>query len=217
MGQPVALLIFERFDAFDRAQLVLRDGTFVKSGEETGPVALPNYGAFRFTRVAGTTPEAADVYSSIQAGWVTPGRIQNTALPVWEPFAKETQASYGKAANYGEQIRAELAAKNPALLVLDRTFETQSVDPMFLEPESGLGWYDREGDELELVLGVQSPYEATESIAFLLGQARPPFKPSRINTQFTYIGGGFGGRHHTPFVLYAPLAAVFFPGPPGRR
>ena len=216
MGQPVALLIFEQFDAFDRARLVLRDGTFVKSGEETGPVVVPNYGAFRFTRVAGATPEAADVYSSIQAGWVTPGRIQNTALPVWEPFAKETQASYGKAATYGEQIRAELAAKNPALLVLDRTFETQSVDPMFLEPESGLGWYDRDGDELELVLGVQSPYEATESIAFLLGQARPPFKPSRINTQFTYIGGGFGGRDHTPFVLYVALAAMFFPGRPVR-
>ena len=211
MGQPVALLIFERFDAFDRARLVLRDGTFVKSGEETGPVVVPNYGAFRFTRVAGATPEAADIYSSIQAGWVTPGRIQNTALPVWEPFAKETQASYAKAATYGEQIRAELAAKNPALLVLDRTFETQSVDPMFLEPESGLGWYDRDGDELELVLGVQSPYEATESIAFLLGQARPPFKPSRINTQFTYIGGGFGGHDHTPFVLYVALAAMFFP------
>jgi CO/xanthine dehydrogenase Mo-binding subunit len=87
---------------------------------------------------------------------------------------------------------------------------------MFLEPESGLGWYDRDGDELELVLGVQSPYEATESIAFLLGQARPPFKPTRINTQFTYIGGGFGGRDHTPFVLYVALAAMFFPGRPVR-
>jgi CO/xanthine dehydrogenase Mo-binding subunit len=41
--------------------------------------------------------------------------------------------------------------------VLDRTFETQSVDPMFLEPESGLGWYNGNGDKLELVLGVQSP------------------------------------------------------------
>jgi CO/xanthine dehydrogenase Mo-binding subunit len=216
MGQPVALLIFEQFDALDQARLALRDGTFVKFGEETGPVVVPNYGAFRFTRVAGATPEAPDIYSPIQAGWVTPGRIQNTALPVWAPFAKETQPSYAKAATHGEQIRAELAAKNPALLVLDRTFETQSVDPMFLEPESGLGWYNRKGDKLELVLGVQSPYEATESIAFLLGKARPPFKPSRINTQFTYVGGGFGGRDHTPFVLYVALAAMFFPDRPVR-
>jgi hypothetical protein len=49
MGQPVALLIFEQFNAFDRARLVLRDGTFVKSGEETGPVVVPNYGLRRRT------------------------------------------------------------------------------------------------------------------------------------------------------------------------
>lgn len=216
MGQPVALLIFEQFDAFDRARLVLRDGTFVKFGEETGPVSLPNYAAFRFTRVAGPTPDSPDVYSPILAGWVTPGRIQDTTLPVWSSFAKETQTPYGKAARYGEQIRTELDANNPAWLVLDRTFETQSVDPMFLEPECGLGWYNNRDENLELVLGVQSPYEATESIAYLLGQARVPFKPARINTQFTYIGGGFGGRDHTSFVLYVALAAMFFPGRPVR-
>src|SRR6267142_197077 len=76
LGQPVVLLIFEEFDAFDRARLALRDGTFVKFGEETGAVVAPNYGAFRFTRVAGATPEAPDVYSPILAGWVSPGRIQ---------------------------------------------------------------------------------------------------------------------------------------------
>jgi hypothetical protein len=38
LGQPVALLIFEQFDAFDQARLALRDGTFVKFGEETGPI-----------------------------------------------------------------------------------------------------------------------------------------------------------------------------------
>src|SRR5580704_10533766 len=216
MGQPVALLIFEHFDAFDQARLKLRDGTFVKSGEETGPVVMPDYGAYRFTRVAGPTPESPDVYSPLQAGWVSPGRIQTTALPVWSSLAEETLAPYGTAAAYGEEIRASLDAKNPAMLVLDRNFETQSVDPMFLEPECGLGWYDRKDAKLELVLGVQSPYEATESIAFLLGNARAPFKPAHINTQFTYVGGGFGGRDHTPFVLYVALAAMFFPGKPVR-
>ncbi|MEN3378558.1 MAG: hypothetical protein V7604_3913 [Hyphomicrobiales bacterium] len=216
MGQPVALLIFETFDAFDRARLALRDGTFVTFGEETGPVELANYGAFRFTRVAGATPDVPDVYSPIQEGWVSPGKFQNTALPVWSPFAKETPAPYGKAAKHGEQIRAELAGKDSSLLVLDREFETQSVDPMFLEPESGLAWYNKKGDALELVLGVQSPYEAVDSIAHLLGTASAPFKPARINAQFTYVGGGFGGRDHTPFVLYVALAAMFLPGKPVR-
>src|ERR1700729_665474 len=68
LGQPVALLIFEEFDAFDQARLALRDGTFVKFGEETGPIRAPNYGAYRFTRVAGPTPDAPDVYSTFKDG-----------------------------------------------------------------------------------------------------------------------------------------------------
>ena len=211
MGQPVALLIFETFDAFDQARLLLRDGTFVKSGGETGPAVMPNYGAYRFTRIAGPSPDAPDVYSPLQAGWVSPGKFQNTDRPIWVPLPIPTGQAYVAAAVHGEKIRAELAANDPALFVLDREFETQSVDPMFLEPESGLAWYSKTGNKLELVLGVQSPYEAAESIAHMLGKARPPFKPSRINTQFTYVGGGFGGRDHTPFVLYVALAAMFFP------
>ena len=107
MGQPVALLIFETFDAFDQARLALRDGTFVKSGEETGPVTIADYGAYRFTRVAGATADAPDVYSPLLAGWVSPGRSQKSPLPVWSPAAKDTQAAYAKAAVYGEQIRSE--------------------------------------------------------------------------------------------------------------
>ena len=56
LGQPVALLIFEDFDTFDQARLALRDGTFLKFSEETGPVTMPNYGAFRFTRVGRPDP-----------------------------------------------------------------------------------------------------------------------------------------------------------------
>jgi CO/xanthine dehydrogenase Mo-binding subunit len=151
MGQPVALLLFEQFDAYDRARLALRDNTFVLFGEETGPVEMPNYGAFRFTRVAGATPEEPDVYSPILAGWVSPGRIQSSALPVWSSRGQGTDASYEKAAAYGDQIRAEITASESSTLVLDRTFDTQSVDPMFLEPECGLAWYGAKTKALELV------------------------------------------------------------------
>jgi CO/xanthine dehydrogenase Mo-binding subunit len=216
LGQPVALLLFETFDAFDRARLLLRDGTFVKFGEETGPLSGPNYGSFRFTRVAGSSPGQPDVYSPVQAGWVNPGHVQNSELPVWTPLAAQPGGTYEKAAKYGDAIRAELSAKNPALLVLDRKFETQSVDPMFLEPETGLAWFDAGLKNLELVLGVQSPKEAGEAVAFLLGDARPPFKPAHIKGQFAYVGGGFGGRDHTPFPLYVALAGMFMPGRPVR-
>src|SRR5204863_1439565 len=66
LGQPVALLIFETFDAFDRAQLELRSKNALKFGVETGPVAEPNYAAYRFTRVAGQTPDAPDIYAPIR-------------------------------------------------------------------------------------------------------------------------------------------------------
>jgi CO/xanthine dehydrogenase Mo-binding subunit len=216
LGQPVAILIFDTFDAFDQARLALRDQPYIKFGEETGPVVMPDYGAYRFTRVAGPTPEAPDVYSPLKDGWINPPHAQNTELPVWTPQGAVPGSAYEKGALYGQRIRSELAADNPAILMLDREFETQSIDPMFLEPEGGLGWYDGGTKKLELVIGVQSPYEAAESVAFLLGKAQAPFKPTHIACHFAYVGGGFGGRDHTPFPIYVALAGMFFPGRPVR-
>jgi len=214
LGQPVALLIFEDFDSFDQARLALRDAAVVKFGVETGPIKMPNYAQFRFTRVGGPTPDAPDVYSTVKHGRVSPTFFDSSGRPIWARFA--VGQAYAEAATYGEKIRAELAAANPALLVLDREFETQSVDPMALEPESGLGWYDAGRKKLELVVGVASPYEAAESIAYLLGEAQAPLKPAHINTNFSYCGGAFGGRDYTPFPLYVALAAMFFPNRPVR-
>src|SRR5215471_5874445 len=214
LGQPVALLIFEDFDAFDQARLALRDAAILKFGKETGPVKMPNYGQFRFTRVGGPTPDAPDVYSTVKNGRVSPGFFDSSGRPIWARLP--TGQAYDEAATYGEEIRAELAADNPALLVLDREFETQSVDPMALEPENGLALYDARRKKLELVVGVQSPYEAAESIAYLLGDAQAGLKPTHINTNFAYCGGAFGGRDQTPFPLYVALGAMFFPDRPVR-
>lgn len=216
LGQPVALLLFETFDLYDRARIALRDGDFLMFGAETGPVAVPNYAAFRFTRVAGATPDAPDVYSPIQEGWISPGFVESSGRPIWQPLSVAKGSEYARGATFGEAIRADLKKTDPAVLVLDRAFETQSVDPMFLEPECGLAWYDPARKDLEIVLGVQSPYEAAGALAYMLGEADPAFKPARIDAQFAYVGGGFGGRDHTPFPLYVALAALFFPGRPVR-
>ena len=216
LGQPVAMLIFEDFDTFDQARLALRDQAVLKFGAETGPVKMPNYGQFRFTRVGGPTPDAPDVYSPSKNGWVRPGFFENSGAPIWPRLPVPSGAAYAVAASHGEKIRAELDAKNPALLVLDREFETQSVDPMALEPESGLAWYDAGRKDLNLVIGVQSPSEITTAIAYLLGNAQAAFKPAHISTNCASCGGGFGGRDHTPFPLYVALAGMFFPNRPVR-
>ena len=189
----------------------------MKFGEETGPVVMPDYGAYRFTRVAGPTPEAPDVYSPVQAGWVSPANFESTERPIWTPLAIEAgrrlcQRRRPMASRSAPSLRRTIrrcwcstanSRRNPSI-------------PMFLEPECGLAWYDSGRKNLELVLGVQSPYEAAEALAYLLGKRARPFKPARINAQFAYMGGGFGGRDHTPFPLYVALAAMFFPGRPVR-
>src|SRR5580698_6488079 len=215
LGQPLVMLFFEQFDAFDQARLALRRPSCVSYGDETGPVAIAPYGSHRFVRVAGATPEAPDVYSPFLAGWTVPRSFANDEVPIWAP-ADQNGPTDAQASYYGEQIRAGLAADNPDLLVLDRKFETQSVDPMFLEPESGLGWYNAQAKTLELVLGMQSPYEAAEAIAYMLGDTRVAFKPAHIKTLFAYMGGGFGGRDHSIMPLYIALAGMFFPDRPVR-
>jgi CO/xanthine dehydrogenase Mo-binding subunit len=215
LGQPVGLLIFEDFDAFDQARLALRDARPVTFGRETGPRTSDPYASFRFVRVAGATPDAPDVYSPVQAGWVVPRRFRKSELPVWARGHRrgpaDEQASY-----HGARIRSDLASRHRDWLVLERRFETQSIDPMFLEPEAGLAWFDDARGMLELVVGVQSPQEAAESVATLLGEARRDVRPERIHTHFAYVGGGFGGRDHTVFPLYVALAGAFFPGRPVR-
>ena len=217
LGQPVALLLFDTFDAYDLARVAFRNGNLLTFGKETGPVAGANYGAFRFTRVAGPEPGSPDIYSPLQEGWISPGFVDSgSGRPIWRVLQDEKGPEYVKGAAYGEAIRAELETANPAILTLDRSFETQSVDPMFLEPETGLAWYDPATKNLDMVIGVQSPFEAAEAVAHLLGEAQAEYKPNSINTRFCYVGGGFGGRDHTPFPLYVALAALFFPGRPIR-
>src|SRR5205814_196132 len=99
LGQPVALLMFESFDAFDRAQLELRGKNALKFGVETGPVAEPNYAAYRFTRVAGPTPDVPDIYAPIQEGWISPGKFESTGRPIWRPLPIKEGAPYAKGAS----------------------------------------------------------------------------------------------------------------------
>ena len=211
LGQPVALLVFDTFDQYDQARIAFRGKPPYKFGRETGPVAVKPYGANRFSRVAGKDPNGPDVFSPLQAGWASPVQYKQVDVPVWARPRPRGDAN-ARATFHGEQIRAELAKADPAMLVLDRTFRTQSIDPVFLEPECGIAWYDTGKKNLEIVLGVQSPAEAAESLAHLLGHANGNMKPRSIDAQFAYVGGGFGGRDHTPMPLYVALAAMFHPG-----
>ena len=100
--------------------------------------------------------------------------------------------------------------------MLRRTFQTQSVDQVFLEPETGLAWYENGTRKLELVIGVQSPHQAAASVATLLSKNTPANAVHKIVAYCADVGGAFGGKDHTIYPLYVALAALFSPGRPVR-
>jgi CO/xanthine dehydrogenase Mo-binding subunit len=216
LGQPVALLIWNDFARFSLARQAIKSATGVlRFGRETGPVAGHPYAAARFVRVAGPSTNAEDVYSPMLAGWTFPVLYQKDDRPSWAvPSATGTDAQ--RASYYGDQIRGEIDARSPELFVLDRTFQTQSTDQVFLEPEAGLAWYNSSTRRLELVLGVQSPQEATASIAKLVSKNAAAQAVREIVAHCAHVGGAFGGKDHTIYPLYVALAGLFSPDHPVR-
>lgn len=215
LGQPVALLIYHDFARFVAArQIATANADLASYGDETPATTGGPYGANRFTRVAGNSRRGPDIFSPVKNGWVGPVRYQKANVPVWPPSASNGTAAE-QASFQGEAIRADLR-DGKAGRVFNQTFETQSTDPVFLEPESGLAWHDTDGNRLSLVLGVQSPEITLESLGGMLKDASAPFKVGEIDASFASLGGGFGGKDHTILPLYAAIAGLFANGRPVR-
>ena len=61
------------------------------------------------------------------------------------------------------------------------------------------------------------PSRLAKSLAYPPGRGQAATSGRTGSTpHFAYVGGGFGGRDHTPFPLYVALAAMFFPDRPVR-
>jgi CO/xanthine dehydrogenase Mo-binding subunit len=135
--------------------------------------------------------------------------------PEW-PSPDRGGSAGERAAYYGQQVRRILEDPDPDLLVIAQTFDTPSNDPAFLEPESGLAWYDASHRTLEVVLGTQSPKDSASSIADMVGATTSDLGMRDVIAHCASIGGGFGGRDHSIFPLYVALAGLFGEGMPVR-
>ncbi|MCR9085701.1 MAG: molybdopterin-dependent oxidoreductase [Rhodobacteraceae bacterium] len=215
LGQPLALLIYHDVSAFTQARaLLVASDALATYGEENGPVEGAPYGANRFTRIGGDSPRGPDVYSPVKDGWIGPVRYQKARAPVWaDPDEAGTAAQ--RASFEGEQIRADLKAGTSGR-VFTQSFQTQSIDQVFMEPESGLGWFDSGSKKLEMLLGVQSPEATMDALGGMLQTAADARKPASIDASFAFLGGGFGGKDHTIFPLYVAVAALYAEGKPVR-
>ncbi|GAB5378623.1 MAG: xanthine dehydrogenase family protein molybdopterin-binding subunit [Acuticoccus sp.] len=213
LGQPIALLIYRGVDRFLMARQLLRGArAAVVFGEETQAREGPPYGANRFTRIGGSDPRGPDVFSPARDGWVVPPRFrrgQHLAWPDADPDAAR------RAEEIGNEIRADLDGGRAGRL-FRQSFETQSTDHFFMEPESGLAWHDAANDRLSLVLGVQAPADTLEAVANMLPDAGASHAVRHLEGHFATLGGAFGGKDMPLLPNYVALAGLFAGGRPVR-
>lgn len=115
--------------------------------------------------------------------------------------------------NYRSKIEAYLQ-QNPDFIHQPFAIETQAMDPMFMEPESGLAYYDSASRSLSLVLGTQSPDGDVADAASMYSASDSPITVKEVILHSCYPGGGFGGRDSSPFSQLLALTAAFSDGMP---
>lgn len=201
-GQPAAILIFDSFRACWTASRLIQAEDVVRYGPaDPSQVRREVFGTVHYIRSAGA-PD--DVFSRVKDGWHDPDAV-GREVP-------EPQRSLNlRARRVRDDIRQVLRGHH--WRVFERTFSTQVIDPMFLEPEAGLAWWSAQARRLHLVIGSQSPDLDRTLVLEMLRDPQCPFRPALLEYTSCYPGGGFGGRDASPLCLYLALAAVYAEGP----
>lgn len=198
LGQPVALLFFDSGEAYLAAKPKLIDtAAYVTFGEAGAPAKRDPFGTSRFVRYGDASGK--EEFSFVKDGpWAPP----------WEP-ADPAGSPNAKASHYIQLIQKDLETKG--WKTLTGSYATQGVDPVFMEPECGLAWYDPKTKVLALTLSTQSPHDDGEAILHMFAKSSQ-IKVEQVVINCCYPGGGFGGRDSSDFPLYLALAAVAEPG-----
>ena len=194
LGQPAAILLFKTAQQYrDAARLLQFNKDVLRYGPEAPvpppkPFPTPTY----LTRYE-------EEFSQAKNGQSDP----NGSDPVDE-----------EARRYREKISQEMKSKGWKLF--SGTFGTQVVDPLFMEPETGLAWYDAPTETLRLLMGTQSTNgDAASALGVRSGQLffGSNFPVKTVQLYPCYPGGGFGGRDVSPFLSLLAVAAVYADGP----
>ncbi len=199
-GQPVAILIFKDWQQCRAAKRVLQ---FNKS--------VVQYGA------ATPVPRFATPYNPVNylTRYEAPGLAPFSQVQVGvesNPNAPDSpQQPYNTTAR---RLRGAIDAsmQNPAHRMIQGTYTTQVLDPMFMEPEAGLAWLNpAAGGTLHLVLGTQATNGDVSDITNMFANPKNPSTVSlkQVALYSCYPGGGFGGRDVSTFpALLAVTAAM---------
>lgn len=187
-GQPVALVSFQSTDHFLASKARLSElPSFIHFGQPDAPEKRDEYGNSLFVYYQGN--QLKPEFSYMQA----------------DREATGSKSLSARNSVYLQRISQDLEKAN--WLRLQANFQTQAVDPMFMEPENGLSWYDSASRTLSLTLGTQSPHEDAIAISHFFAHSTLP-KIERIEINCCFLGGGFGGKDSSDFPLHLAIAAL---------
>jgi len=212
LGHAVAILIYNDFARFRFAKdkLQFKDEV-IQYGPVTAPLERDPWGTFRFVRVGGATSDDDDVFSSLKNAPLFPSMMRKHQ-PVW-PDGVE----HGKLGEQGmfHAAHIEQQLENPPAdwLVMERDYNTQSVDTAALEPDNANCWYDAANQALHMVVPTQSPGEVVDSAIEMMKKGKFPLKKLFLHPCYTV---GYGSKDHYNFPFYGLLTALYADGRPVR-
>ncbi|NYT78106.1 xanthine dehydrogenase family protein molybdopterin-binding subunit [Alcaligenaceae bacterium] len=212
LGHAVAILIFHDFARFRLAKDALQfQDDVVKYGEHTGPLARDPWGTFRYVRVGGKSGYDEDVFSSLKDAPVFPSQMRKQ-LPVW-PDGKNHGELGEEGMYHAGQLREEMSNPPENWLVLNRRYQTQSVDTAALEPDNANCWYDESNATMHMVVPTQSPTEVAATAAGMLAKSNFKAKTLVMHPCYTV---GYGSKDHCNMPFYGLVCALYGEGKPVR-
>ncbi|MDF3838864.1 molybdopterin-dependent oxidoreductase [Cupriavidus basilensis] len=214
LGHAVAILIYHDFARFRFAKDKLKfHDEVIRYGAETGPLERDPWGTFRFVRVGGDTPFDDDVFSSLKNAPLFPSMMRKHQ-PVW-PDGKDHGQLGEQGMYHAGRIRQQLDQPPADWLVLEREYDTQSIDTAALEPDNANCWYDPAAQALHMVMPTQSPIEVGQSTAEMLAKAKGAFPVAQVFVHPCYTVG-YGSKDHYNFPFYGLVTALYADGKPVR-
>lgn len=196
LGQPVAMLIFDDVETWRAASRLMQfEEKYVQYGDVTKPADVANYTPD--TYLIRYTENGQELFSQVLAR----SHVDPTSTAT-KPDCE------GKM--YQDKIRTLLAtAPSKDWRVFQSETTTQTIDPMFMEPQAGMGFMRTiDGKRtLEILTGTQSPNGDAATLTEILGSS--PYDPAVIRIYSCYPGGGFGGRDTSLFPVFLALAAAY--------
>lgn len=193
LGQPVAMLLFKDRKALRKAKKALQFNA-------------------RAQVYAAPTEPLPDVTFPPETNYVRYVRGKEEKFSYAQNGGNKDYTT--RAAHYAGLINQEVRASD--WLTFQESYSMQAMDPMFMEPESGLAWYDASTQTMHLVVGTQSPDDDIKETLTLFQSKESPVTVKHVNLYSCYPGGGFGGRDKSVFTMNLAVAAAFAKGQPVR-